>query len=563
MSCLTTCPYCGVGCGVQTDLIDGEIKGVKGDANHPANSGRLCVKGSSLHETVAKEGRVTHPEINGKQVSWDVALDDVATRLKRTVEEHGPDSVAFYLSGQLLTEDYYVANKLIKGYIGTANVDTNSRLCMASSVVGHKRAFGSDTVPCSYEDIELADMLVLVGSNAAWNHPILFQRMVKAKKENPNMKVVVVDPRETATSKLADLQLSIKPGSDARLFNGALSYLAEHQQIDQAYINAHTEGFDAALEAAKASSGDIRQLAKDCGIALDDLMTFFTWYGATKKVITFYSQGVNQSSSGSDNVNAILNCHLAMGKIGKPGMGPFSLTGQPNAMGGREVGGLANQLAAHMDFAEADVDRVQRFWASPTISKQPGLKAVDMFQAIEDGKIKFLWVMATNPLVSLPNANQIQRALEKCETVVVSENVHGADTAKFAHVKLPATGWGEKNGTVTNSDRTMSRQRGLVTPVGEAMHDWWIMSEVAKRMGFEDAFAYEHPYEIFAEHAALSGFENNGKRDFDISLYANITREEYDNFAPIQWPVTKDAPQGTPRMLVDGRFYTPSGRGRL
>lgn len=563
MSCLTTCPYCGVGCGVETTRDAGQITGVRGDQSHPANYGRLCVKGSSLHETLTTRGRLLTPQIAGKAVTWDAALNEVAARLQRTIAEHGPDSVALYLSGQLLTEDYYVANKLMKGYIGTANVDTNSRLCMSSTVAGYKRAFGSDTVPCCYDDIEHASLIVLVGSNAAWNHPILFQRMKAAKAANPSLRIVVIDPRSTDTCSIADLHLAPRPGSDTLIFNGLLAWLAAHDGLNRDYIDQSTEGFEAALKAATDSAGDLKTLAQACDLPSGQLHRFFCWFTETERSLTFFSQGVNQSASGVDNVNAIINCHLATGRIGKPGMGPFSLTGQPNAMGGREVGGLANQLAAHMDFDPVSLDRVQRFWDAPTMAAKPGLKAVELFQAIERGEVKAVWIMATNPVVSLPDADQVKRALEKCETVIVSECVSGSDTAKLADILLPATGWSEKDGTVTNSERRISRQRGLIPSVGEARHDWWIMCEVAKRMGYGDAFAYRHPSEIFAEHAALSGFENGGSRDFDISLYSAIDRFTYDNFKPVQWPVTEDTPRGVARMFTDGRFYTANGRARF
>ena len=563
MNSKTTCPYCGVGCGVEVMRDAGQVSGVRGDTNHPANFGRLCVKGSSLHETLDSHGRLLKPYVDDQPVHWDDALNEVAARFARTIEEHGPDSVALYLSGQLLTEDYYVANKLMKGFIGTANIDTNSRLCMASTVVGHKRAFGTDTVPGCYDDIEVADLIVLVGSNTAWNHPILFQRMVQAKKNNPDLKVVVIDPRETATCRLADLHLALKPGSDTRLFNGLLSWLAGNDYLDQDYIKRYTDGFEYALDAAVNSAGDPRQLAEDCDLPVESLLTFFNWFGATEKTITFFSQGSNQSASGVDNVNAITNCHLATGRVGHPGQGPFSLTGQPNAMGGREVGGLANQLAAHMDFDEVSIDRVQRFWQAPNMATQPGLKAVELFQAIERGDVKAVWIMATNPVVSLPDADQIKRALDKCETVVVSECVSGSDTAKYADILLPATGWSEKDGTVTNSERRISRQRGLIPATGEARHDWWALCEVAKRLGYGEAFNYSHPHEIFAEHAELSGFENNGSRDFDISYFTCIDRFTYDNLKPVQWPVTADKPEGTARLFGDGEFFTPSGRARF
>ncbi|WP_067863450.1 nitrate reductase [Neptuniibacter marinus] len=561
---MTTCPYCGVGCGVDADILDSGSIGVKGDKSHPANFGRLCVKGSALHEVLGAGGRLLSPLINNVPVSWDSALDEVSSRFLRTISEHGPDSVAFYLSGQLLTEDYYVANKLMKGFIGSANVDTNSRLCMSSAVAGYKRAFGSDTVPCSYEDLEKAELLVLVGSNTAWNHPVLYQRMQAAKKKNPSLKVVVVDPRRTATCDLADLHLALKPSTDSELFSGLLSYLADQNCLNHDYIEQYTEGFELALASAQQQFDSVSAVAKYCDLDSDILTTFYEWFAQTDKVVTFYSQGVNQSFSGTDNSNAIINCHLATGRIGFEGAGPFSITGQPNAMGGREVGGLANQLAAHLDFSSPEyIDLVSRFWNAPNIAQTEGLKAVELFQAIEEGKVKAVWIMGTNPAVSLPNTHQVTQALEKCPLVVVSDCMASTETLKYADVCLPATGWSEKDGTVTNAERRISRQRSLLAPTGEAKHDWWIISEVAKKMGFEDAFSYQHPAEIFAEHAALSGFENDGNRDFDIRLYQDIDIDTYNSFKPVQWPVTQEAPYGTARMFSDGRFFTPSKRARF
>ena len=568
MQCQTTCPYCGVGCGVVAEITDQQITAVAGDASHPANRGQLCVKGSALADTLAQQSRLLTPQINGEAASWDSALEQVASGFARTIAEHGPDSVAFYLSAQLLTEDYYVANKLIKGFMGTANVDTNSRLCMASAVVGHKRAFGSDTVPTCYDDLDQAQLLVLVGSNTAWNHPILFQRMQAAKQRNPALKVVVIDPRRTATCELADLHLAIRPATDTLLFNGLLSYLAADGRLDQGYIDQHTEGFAQTLAAADDSAGVLSCVARDCDISLDALQQFYRWFADTEQAVTFYSQGVNQSSSGVDNANAIINCHLATGRIGQPGMGPFSITGQPNAMGGREVGGLANQLAAHMDFDNPQsIDRVRRFWDAPNMAQTNGLKAVDMFQAMERGEIKAVWIMATNPVVSLPDADQVKRALQACPLVVVSDCIEHTDTSALAHIRLPATGWSEKDGTVTNSERCISRQRGLIPASGQARHDWQIITEVAQRMGFAAAFDYTTPGQIFREHAALSGFENGcdggPPRDFDISALAELSRAEYDQLQPIQWPVTAAAPHGTARMFSDGQFFTPNRKARF
>jgi assimilatory nitrate reductase catalytic subunit len=558
---LTTCPYCGVGCGVLARFKDGQLVGVKGDKSHPANLGRLCVKGAALHETIDLKGRLLHPEINGQPASWDSALDAVAKGFARIIREHGSQAVAFYVSGQILTEDYYVANKLMKGYIGAANIDTNSRLCMASAVVGYKRAFGNDAVPCNYEDLEAADLIVLVGSNTAWAHPVTYQRIEAAKKARSGMRVIVIDPRRTATCDIADLHLPLKPGSDAALFSGLLSWLATASNLDHAFIASHTNGFDAAVEAA--CEWTPKRVAETCELPLADVLSFFSQFADNEKTVALYSQGVNQSESGADKSNAIINCFLATGRIGHEGMGPFSITGQPNAMGGREVGGLANQLAAHMDFAPEDVNRVQRFWDSPVIADKPGLKAVDLFKAIGEGTVKAVWIMATNPVVSMPDADAVRKALAGCELVVVSDIMRDTDTTRLAHILLPATGWGEKDGTVTNSERCISRQRGILPIPGEAQHDWWIVTEVARRMGFAEAFPYQCPADIFREHAALSGFENAGRRAFDIGAMAHISNEDYNSLAPIQWPVTAAAPQGTARLFTDGHFHTPDGRARF
>jgi len=557
----TTCPYCGVGCGVIARVEDDGKVSVKGDPDHPANFGRLCSKGSALAETLDLEGRVLAPQINGETAEWDEALDLVARRFSETIAEHGPDSVAFYLSGQLLTEDYYVANKLMKGFIGSANIDTNSRLCMASSVAGHKRAFGSDTVPGCYEDLEQADLVVLTGSNTAWCHPVLYQRLVSAKASRPAMKVVVIDPRRTATCDIADLHLPVRADGDVALFNGLLSHLTDSGKIDHAFIGEHTTGFTEALVAAARLS--FAELSEATGVSGMLLRQFFRLFAETEKVVTCYSQGVNQSASGTDKVNAIINCHLATGRIGRPGMGPLSLTGQPNAMGGREVGGLANMLAAHMEIGnEAHRDTVQRFWNAPVIAAKPGLKAVDMFDAVADGRIKAIWIMSTNPVVSMPDADGVEAALAACPFVVVSDIQANTDTARLAHVLLPATGWGEKSGTVTNSERRISRQRPFLSAPGAARPDWWQMAEVGKRMGFDSAFNFASPADIFAEHAALSAFENDGSRDFDIGAHADTDAAGYDGLTPFQWPQPAgESPRK--RFFADGRFYHADGKARF
>ncbi|OGI47409.1 MAG: nitrate reductase [Candidatus Muproteobacteria bacterium RBG_16_65_34] len=560
----TTCPYCGVGCGVLARVeSDGGVS-VRGDPEHPANLGRLCSKGSALGDTFDSSSRLLHPLVHGQRATWDAALGLVAGRLRAVLDRHGPEAVAFYVSGQLLTEDYYVANKLMKGFIGGANIDTNSRLCMASAVAGHKRAFGTDTVPGCYEDIERAKLVVLVGSNAAWCHPVLYQRLVQAKKDHPELRVVLIDPRRTASADIADAHLALRPGTDAVLFNGLLVHLADHDETNPLFVEPHTEGLDDALACARAGSPDIEGVARACGLGPAQVAEFFALFARTERVVTLFSQGVNQSSSGTDKVNSIINCHLLTGRIGRPGMGPFSLTGQPNAMGGREVGGLANQLAAHfeLDFP-AHRALVQEFWRAPTIASRPGLKAVDLFRAVEAGGIKVLWIMATNPAVSLPDSAQARRALEQCELVIVSDCVRHTDTTRYAHVLLPALGWGEKDGTVTNSERRISRQRAFLPPPGEARPDWWMVCEVAKRLGFERAFDYANAAAIFREHAALSAVANGGTRAFDLSGLADLSDEAYAALAPLQWPVTARQSKGTARLFGDGGFFTASGRGRF
>lgn len=552
----TTCPYCGVGCGVlATPKADGLVS-IAGDPEHPANFGRLCSKGSALGETLSLDGRLLYPEVGGDRVSWDAALDLVAETFTRTIAEHGPDSVAIYGSGQLLTEDYYVANKLMKGFIGSGNIDTNSRLCMASSVAGHKRAFGSDTVPGNYEDLEFADLIVLVGSNLSWCHPVLYQRIIKAKAERPGMQIVLIDPRRTTTADQADLHLAIKPDGDTALFVGLLKSLVERNAVDSEFIAVSTNGFGAALDIAR--NWTLEKVAEATGLSVRDLAIFYDLFAANSRTITVFSQGVNQSATGTDKVNAIVNVHLATGRIGMPGMGPFSVTGQPNAMGGREVGGLANMLAAHMDFEPANIERLRRFWRSERVAEKPGLKAVELFDAIAAGRVKALWIMATNPVDSMPEADKVRAAIRACPFVVVSDMNSATDTAVEAHVRLPAAGWGEKNGTVTNSERRISRQRPFLKLPGEARPDWWIVSQVARRMGFADAFPYTRPGEIFAEHAALSAFENDGSRDFDLS---GLMHAEYDGLQPVQWPVR--SVRSTARMFTDGRFFTADGRARF
>lgn len=559
----TTCAYCGVGCGVDITLEHGKPVSLEGTREHPANHGRLCVKGTHLLDTTGPEERLLAPSISGEPVSWSEAVETVATRFNQIIKEHGKDAVAFYLSGQMLTEDYYVANKLMKGYIGSANIDTNSRLCMSSAVSAYKRAFGEDVVPCDYRDLEQTDVLVLVGSNAAWTHPVLFQRVQRAKKCRPNMQIVVIDPRKTATATSADLHLPLKPGSDAAIFNGLLHFANENQALDEDFIQRHTNEFGVALEAC--SSWDLARVAEFCELDAKQLEEFYQLFCTNKRVVTMYSMGINQSSSGVDKCNSIINCHLATGKMLYPGAGPFSITGQPNAMGGREVGGLANQLAAHLDIEnDAHRELVQNFWQSPAMADKQGAKAVDMFEDIRSGKIKAVWIIATNPMVSMPNRELIAEALQQCDCVVVSDCVSKNDTLAYADIVLPSSGWLEKDGTVTNSERTVSRQRGIVPPPGQAKHDWQIICDVATAMGFA-GFDFNGPHAVFSEWAALTGAANakpdTTQLQLNLAPIANMSKAEFDRFTPVRWPMDANG-QSIP-VFKNAEFSTANKRANF
>lgn len=541
----TTCPYCGVGCGVLATEIEGRIE-IKGNPDHPANFGRLCSKGSALAETLVPDGRLLHPTIRGERADWTQALDYVADRFADVIAEHGPDAVAFYVSGQLLTEDYYVVNKLAKGFLGTANVDTNSRLCMASAVAGYKRAFGTDTVPCSYTDLEEADLVILTGSNLAWCHPVLFQRLMAARERRPSMRIVVIDPRRTATAESADLHVQLASGSDGWLFNHLLAMMADAGRLDDKAL-ANAQGLDEALAAARASSPGLMRATGLDSATLGQLERLVT---NAKNILNVYSMGINQSTSGTDKANAIINFHLATGQIGRPGTGPFSITGQPNAMGGREVGGLANQLTAHVDFGDPSrAALIERFWQAEKMATKPGLMAVDLFEAVHNGRIKALWIMGTNPAVSLPSSMRVKEALAKCPFVVVSDCIAKTDTSQFADVLLPAAGWGEKDGTVTNSERRISRQRAIQPLSEEARPDWWIIQKVAQKLGFSRAFNFANPSEVFKEYATLTRLV---AKDLDLG---ELVAVDYQNLEPYQWHAK--------RPFADGRYFTASGKAKL
>ena len=569
----STCPYCGVGCGVLIASEQGQIVGVRGDPDHPANFGRLCSKGASLHLTatpaLTQTTRLLQPQrrlVRGgslQPLPWDDALQWASHTFASVIRADGPDAVGFYVSGQLLTEDYYVFNKLVKGLIGTNNIDTNSRLCMSSAVAGYKLTLGADAPPACYDDLQHAQCLFIAGSNAAHAHPVLFRRIEEARAQNPALKIIVADPRRTDTASCADLHLPLQPGTDVMLFHGLLHIMLWEGWINPGYIEAHTEGFEALKTVVRECTPE--KVARFCGLRVEDLVQAARWFATASATLSLYCQGLNQSSSGTAKNAALINLHLATGQIGKPGAGPFSLTGQPNAMGGREVGGLANLLSAHRDLADpAHRAEVAALWGVPSVPATPGKTAVDMFQAAADGEIKALWIACTNPAQSMPDQTTVRRALQRAEFVVVQEAFADTSTTAFADLLLPATTWGEKEGTVTNSERRITRVRAAVPPPGQARHDWRIVVDFGRLLENEPGvrakevahslFPYETPESVWLEHR-----ESTRGRDLDITGLSYAALEA----APQQWPCPEGATQGRPRLYEDGQFPTPSGRARF
>jgi assimilatory nitrate reductase catalytic subunit len=557
----SVCCYCGTGCGVLIEAEAGKIVGVRGDPAHPANRGRLCSKGSTLHLSAAASGRALYPELRAdrasprQRVSWDVALDHVAEKFRRVIREHGPDAVAFYISGQLTTEAYYVFNKLAKGLIGTNNVDTNSRLCMSSAVAGYKATLGADSPPGCYDDIDHAGTIFIAGSNTAYAHPILFRRIEAARKANPDLKLIVVDPRRTDTAQEADLHLAILPGTDVALFHAMLNVMLWEELIDREAIAAHTEGWEALRDLVRDYTPD--KIAPICGVAAADIVQAARWFSAGP-TLSLYCQGLNQSTCGVDKNAALINLHLASGQIGKPGAAPLSLTGQPNAMGGREVGGMANLLSAHRDLADpAQRAEVAQLWGVESVPDKPGRTAVEMFEALRSGEIKAVWIACTNPAQSLPDQNRVHEALAAAECVVLQEAYADTETAAFADVLLPASTWGETDGTMTNSERSIARVRAAVPPPGEARADWDIVTDFAWRLDPGRGawlFPYASAKAVFDEHR-----ETTRGRDLDISGLTYALLEA----GPQQWPFPAGAAHGQARLYADGVYPTPSGRARF
>lgn len=566
----STCCYCGVGCGVIIEHDNSQITGLRGDPDHPANFGRLCSKGSTLHLTataaVTRQTRLLAPMRRAKRgeapaiISWDAAIDEAATRLAAIHQAHGASAIGVYISGQLLTEDYYVFNKLVKGLLGSNHVDTNSRLCMSSAVAGYKLTLGSDAPPCSYEDLQHARTVFIAGSNMAWTHPILMRRLEDAKRANPAQKWVVVDPRRTETAEAADLHLQLKPGSDVALYQGLLHLLLSEGLTDGTFIAEHTRGFDALRERVRDHTP--RETARQTGLREADIVTAAHWFGQHTPTLSMYCQGLNQSSAGTVKNASLINLHLATGQVGKRGAGPFSLTGQPNAMGGREVGGLANLLSAHRDLANpAHRAEVARLWGVPDVPSAPGMTAVEMFEAAADGQVKALWIACTNPAQSMPDQATVRRALERAEFVIVQEAFATTATCARADLLLPASTWGEKDGTVTNSERRISRVRPAVPPAGEARHDWVIARDIAQALAMRIAperaalFHYPTPESVWLEHR-----ETTRGRDLDIT---GLSYAMLDTQGPQQWPLPEGATRGTARLYEDGVFPTNDGRAQF
>ncbi|OYV00234.1 MAG: nitrate reductase [Burkholderiales bacterium PBB5] len=566
----STCPYCGVGCGVLIQSEGPRITGVRGDPDHPANFGRLCSKGSTLHLTasdaVTRQVRLLQPlrrlsrDAAPQPVAWDTAMTEAADRLVAIAHQHGPDAIGFYLSGQLLTEDYYVFNKLGKGLLGTNNVDTNSRLCMSSAVAGYKATLGADAPPACYDDLAHAHTVFVTGANPAWAHPILFRRLEDARRANPDQKLIVADPRRTETAAMADLHLPLLPGSDVALYHGLLHLMLWEGWTDAAYIAAHTSGFDALKTRVREFTP--AHTARLTGLAEADIVQAARWFATSAATLSLYCQGLNQSSSGTAKNAALINLHLATGQIGQPGAGPFSLTGQPNAMGGREVGGLANLLSAHRDLANpAHRAEVAALWGVAEVPATPGKTAVEMFEAAADGQIKALWIACTNPAQSMPDQATVRRALARAEYVVLQEAFSSTATARYADLLLPASTWGEKEGTVTNSERRISRVRAAIPAPGQARADWAIAVDLAQRLearlrpGQPTLFDYPTAEAVWLEHRATTR-----GRDLDIS---GLSYPLLDERGPQQWPMPEGAASGRARLYEDGVFPTPDGRARF
>jgi anaerobic selenocysteine-containing dehydrogenase len=551
----TLCPYCGVGCGLSVGVDDkGRAQTVKGDPHHPANFGMICEKAATLLQTVDTSDRLHYPEMRESRyaprtrVHMNEAIKFSAKKMREIIQRDGPDAVGFYISGQLSTEDYYVINKFAKGFLGTNNVDANSRLCMSSAVAAYTSTLGSDSVPCCYEDIEHSDCFFIVGANMADCHPITHRRVLQQRRNNNLARTIVVDPRKTNTTQGCDLHLPVTPGGDVPLLLGMLRVLIAENLIHRNYIAAHTRGFESLERAALDFS--LNDAAARSGCAKEKIIEAAHIFGRADHALTFWSMGVNQSTAGVDKSRMLIALHLATGKIGRRGCGPFSLTGQPNAMGGREAGGLAHLLPGHrLVTCAQDRMECEKLWQRPagSISSKVGLTAVEMVDALVSKKLKAIWIVATNPAVSMPELLKLRRGFAYAEFVALNEIYSTAETAVYADVLLPAAGWSEKTGTMTNSERTITLCNKINNPPGEALPDWRIFAMLAAEMGFGEHFAWRDESEIRAEFTRMTV-----GRDLDMSGidYAGLSA------GPLQWPKPKNEPS-TPRLFSEGKFFTP------
>ncbi|GAP99407.1 molybdopterin oxidoreductase family protein [Leptolyngbya sp. NIES-2104] len=570
----TLCPYCGVGCGLEVsppaqqgqathrDAEGTPIWKVKGDRTHPSSQGMVCVKGATITEALDKQ-RLLYPMMRNsldapfERVTWDQALDRIVQEIQQTRAYYGSEALCLYGSGQFMTEDYYVMHKLMRGFLGSNNIDSNSRLCMSSAVTAYAQSLGSDGPPCCYDDLELTDCAFLVGTNAAECHPIIFNRLRKYHRQHRHVKMIVVDPRRTPTAEAADLHLAIRPGTDIDLLNGIAYLLSEWQKVDYAFIDDCVANFPAYAEVIKHYPPDV--VARRCNISIEDLETAARYWASSKRVLSLWTMGVNQSSEGTAKARSLINLHLLTGQIGKLGAGPFSLTGQPNAMGGREVGGLAGLLPGYR-WVKNPHDRafVEQFWQLPPgqISPQPGRTAWEMIRGLESGDVRFLWIAATNPAVSLPDLPRTKAALQASPFTVCQDAYYPTETANYAHVLLPAAQWGEKTGTMTNSERVVTLLPAFRNPPGQAKADWEIFAEVGRRLDFSAAFQFRDAAQVFAEFVQMTR-----DRVCDMS---GISHELLKKGA-VQWPYSIDRPDASTakRLYTDHRFPTTDGRARF
>jgi ferredoxin-nitrate reductase len=587
----TQCPYCGVGCGLEVlppkitpqDQTGNSVWQVRGDRTHPSSLGKVCVKGATVAESLNKNrllypmGRNTLKE-PFTRLTWDEALDRIVTQIKKVSSEKGPDAICMYGSGQFQTEDYYIAQKLLKGCLGTNNFDANSRLCMSSAVAGYTQSFGSDGPPCCYEDLELTDCAFLIGTNTAECHPIVFNRLRVHHKKNSHVKMIVVDPRHTETAKFADLHLSIKPGTDIDLLNGIAHLLRKNGHINKDYIDQNTDNFTEYNQVIDQYPPEI--VANKCGIKIEDLIKAAQYWGESQKVLSLWSMGVNQSTQGTATVRTIINLHLMTGNIGKPGSGPFSLTGQPNAMGGREAGGLAQLLPGYRSVKNPlHREEIETAWGLPlgSISDVPGRDVWRMITALETGDVGLFWIAATNPAVSMPDLNRTKTALLKSPFTIYQDAYYPTETSHYAHLLLPAAQWGEKTGIMTNSERVVTLCSAFCDPLGEAKADWEIFAEVGRKLGFEKQFNFANSEEVCQEF-----FNLTKGRPCDMSgINHNILKQ-----TPVQWPhPLKDSVTNieessviednltdekeslffipNKRLYTDGKFHTPNQKAKF